>query len=56
MNVVKRLSIATAGAALVVLGITGTAKAAITTLTFEGIGSLQPVGNFYSAEGKLLSI
>jgi len=55
MNVVKRLSIATVGAALVVLGITGTAKAATTTLTFEGIGDQQPVGNFYSSEGITFS-
>lgn len=40
----KKFLLAAAGAAL----IAAPASAAVVTLTFEGIGNLNPVGNFYA--------
>lgn len=46
MNVVKKLSIF-AGAGLITLGIVGEDRGLAVTLTFEGVGDVKPVGNFY---------
>ncbi|BAY36027.1 hypothetical protein NIES2111_03460 [Nostoc sp. NIES-2111] len=50
-NLIKKLSLATAGATCFALAALGTkAEAAVIVLDFEAIGDLQPVGNFYDTD------
>ncbi|NET72421.1 MAG: PEP-CTERM sorting domain-containing protein [Sphaerospermopsis sp. SIO1G2] len=50
MNVLKKLSMATAGAAVMALTTVGMnqAEASTIVLDFEGVGNLNPVGDFYN--------
>jgi hypothetical protein len=47
-TVLKKLSIATAGATFIALGTFSSAQAATMVLDFEGFGNLQSIGEFYN--------